>query len=112
MPDTSPLSVTTKLAVSPSSTFDLSSVSSTFGVWASSSTSTGPTDTVSVPCSPIVVVTFAVSSTFTVRVAVVADISFNTTVSPGSCTSSVSVPIVIVPLLWPAAIVSFPLGAV
>ena len=111
MPDTSPLSVTTKLAVSPSSTLDLSSVSSS-GVWSSSSTSTGPTDTVSMPCSPIVVVTFTVSSTFTVRVSVVAEVSFNTTVSPGSCTSSVSVPIVIVPLLWPAAIVSFPLGAV
>ena len=111
MPDTSPLNVTTKLAVSPSCTLDLSSDSSS-GVWSSSSTSTGPTDTVSMPESSIVVVFVAVAFTVTGRVAVAADVSFSTTLSPGSSTWSVNVPIVIVPLLWPAAIVSFPLGAV
>ena len=43
---------------------------------------------------------------------VVAPVSFTTSVSPGSSTWSVSVAIVIVPLLSPAVIVSFPLGAV
>ena len=65
-------------------------------------------------CSRIVAVFVAVASTVTVRVSVVAEASFTTSVSPGSSTPSLSsVPIVIVPLLSPAAIVSFQLvGAV
>ena len=62
----------------------------------------------------LVAVFVAVASTVTVRVSVVAEASFTTSVSPGSSTPSLSsVPIVIVPLLSPAAIVSFQLvGAV
>ena len=69
-------------------------------------------DTLTDAVSVIVDVLVAAVSTVTVRVSVVAELSFTTSVSFGSSTRSVSVAIVIVPLLSPAVIVSFPLGAV
>ena len=101
-----------KRADAPSSTIDLSSYSSTFGVESSSSTSSAFTDTVTVPSSAMVVVAVAGVPTVAVPMAVSASVRVTDRISPGSSRLSVSVAMAMVPLELGFVIVSRPLGAV